>query len=773
MFTSGTTGRPKLVSHPDTTLQRFVAWQATMLDLPEPICCLMMAGLAHDPTLRDVFLPLSNGGTVAVPTPCEMTRPEELRALLARARCNVVRFSPTTARLLTAGVDDAGGLGSLKAIFWGGERLPHSEVRKWHGLVPGARQFNIFGTTETPQAFVFHEIDPAAHWSRNIPMGRPLPWTGVRLVDEEGSPVSSGEVGEIVASLADPVVGVSEKFPIQEAGVGCHHFTGDIGYHMPDGEIYFVGRRDGQIKINGFRVELAEIESTAEAVKGVERAHAMVVTDRVLLFVESNMADITERSLRAALSRTLPAYMVPAQVVVSERFPSTPNGKVDGPALLALMRSRMATAAAAAAPGLRGPAEHLLAQVFASRTGRSDVTRDDTLEDLGADSLTSIELQLELEAKGFVLPEDWPFMPISELAGFLRTTDKSEHRWASLGKTSRVETFILLRAMAIVAVVFFHTGYNWTGGASITLFVLAGYSFGRLQLKAIAQDDHSGRVWVLLGRLVVPLVLMILLYVGVAAYRGLETHPSTLFFYRNLTELVDATILGVQTTNIGMPWLWFLHVYVQVFVLIGLLLSFPAPRRQLRDDPWRAVAVFFVIIHVVGLLVIVVLSVGPRGMLETARLLHRSPVAILPFLALGALISCAQTPMRKVASLSAIAIQFGLVWVLYPDHREIWWIVALAACAYVPYVTLPGFVARPVVMISAYSLMIYLAHPFAFLVFYKFFGSEGAAGLVSVVFQIGTGIFLGILMRWVLDFLGVNRLAGLRVTFFPSQKIGA
>jgi membrane-bound acyltransferase YfiQ involved in biofilm formation len=155
---------------------------------------------------------------------------------------------------------------------------------------------------------------------------------------------------------------------------------------------------------------------------------------------------------------------------------------------------------------------------------------------------------------------------------------------------------------------------------------------------------------------------------------------------------------------------------------------------------------------------------------EAGQLLHRSPLAIFPFLALGALISSARTKQRLLITLATVALHFGLTWMLYVDHREVWWIVVIVACVFVPNLTLPLVLARAAVIISAYSLMIYLVHPLAFLVFYKYFGADGIVGVVGVVFQIVAGIGVGIVMRRVLEVLGVNRLAGLKVTFFPSRR---
>ncbi|WP_299917204.1 AMP-binding protein [uncultured Roseobacter sp.] len=771
LFTSGTTGQPKLTTHPDKTLQRFISWQSRTLALPGRITTTMMAGLSHDPTPRDIFLPLSHGGTIAIPSPCEMMDPKRLRALIAKAHCNVLRLSPTSARLLTTDMASADGFDGLKAIFWGGERLPPRVVEQWHDLVPGVRQFNVFGTTETPQAFVINEIEEGAARTRDIAIGRTLPWTGVRLVADDGSPVSVGEVGEIVADLADPVAGVNQRIP-PETGAACRHFTGDIGYQMPDGLIYFAGRRDGQIKINGFRVELGEVETTTEAVSGVERACALVSDDRLLLFVLSEVAEVTEKKIRAALFSNLPTYMMPARIVVMDHFPFTPNGKIDKDALAELAQDIETSDAAAPSDAPEGAAETSIAEILVKHSGRTFATRDQSLFDLGADSLSTIETRLDLEALGLNLPTNWPWMTIAELAALAPSTSTETPAATPHFEISRVETFVLLRCLAIVEIVAFHAGFKLTGGMSIVLFVLAGFSFGHLQLPAVLKDGHARRVWALLGRLLVPLVPVSLLYFSWHFYIGNNVELSSLLFYRNLVNFFDVVFLGQRWIPYRLEWLWFLHVYLQMFLAIGVLLCFPGIRRQLSANPWRSLAIFFVLTEVVAIGTILVAALHHGEILASARLLFRSPTTLLPFLALGALVAAADTFRRQVISFGFVLCHLALTHSLLTNHSELWWILALFLCAVFPYVPLPRLLAKIVVTVAAFSLMIYLTHSAADFVFSSLAGDSTAAKLANIVFQICCGVVLGMLMRPLNDWLGINRPADTKPTAERGTSTG-
>ncbi|MEM6887384.1 MAG: AMP-binding protein [Pseudomonadota bacterium] len=764
LFTSGTTGEPKLITRPDATTQRFLTWQMETLSLATPPTTVMMAGLAHDPTLRDVLLPLSHGGTVAIPTACEMSDPAALRQLVLQAGCNVVRLSPSSARLLTAGMKKGSRFSDLKGIFWGGERLPTSVVEEWHTHAPHARQFNVFGTTETPQAFLYNEILPGQKARRTIPVGKPLPYTGVLIAASDGTPVSHGEVGEIVAELADPVGGANQKFARASTRPGIQHCTGDLGYQMPDGKVTFIGRRDGQVSLNGFRVELGEIEAVAEAVDGVEQSCAVMSEDRLYLFALANSANVTVQSVRAVFARNLPGYMMPARTFVTDAFPYTTNGKIDRQALFEQVRYAQSRDIEPTNVSM-DETEASIAAVFAKRTGQPVTDRNLSLFDLGADSLSAIEARLDLEAMGLSLPDDWQWQAISKLGVLQTSTNAAPRTILSAGVTSRIETMVLWRAMAILLVVADHTGFRFGLGASIALFALAGFSFGQLQLLAVLKDDHAARVWALIARLVVPMVLLVGLYASLNIYRGVDTPTSALLFYRNMENLVNAIVFGLPEPQTTLLWLWFLHAYLQIFLIAAILLSFPRIRQSLRKDVWLCLAAFLLAAEIIGLLIMPAIFSGQGDLTHVGILLQYAPTTMMPFIVIGALAATADTAGRKALSLVFALAHLLACRVVFVNHAEIWWVVALACCIVFPIVTLPRFLSKAVVPIAAFSLMIYLTHLPAKNLFELFLGSSTVAALASVVLQVLLGIVLGLAMRPVLDKLGVNQLAQKRLTF--------
>ena len=774
LFTSGTTGRPKLVSHPDTTLLRFVSWQAQTMGLPGGITTMLMAGIAHDPTLRDVFLPLCHGGTVAIPTPEEMSRPEALRHLFKQAQCNVVRFSPSTARLIAAGDAMARDFESLRGIFWGGERLPQSSVRRFETLAPRARQFHVLGTTETPQAFLIHELSgPLNPFQRDIPLGRPLPWTGVRLLDEEGNAVSAGEVGEIVAELADPVEGINQKRLIPDATSACQHFTGDLGYQLSDGNIYFAGRRDGQVKINGFRVELGEIEATVEAVSGIERSFATLSEGRILLFAQTVSDNVTDAAVKAALARSLPSYMMPARILLVEDFPVTRNGKIDREALVALAdRSEQEEKETADGVGVQSDAEKVVLDIYAKATGLSVIGRSYSLFDLGADSLSTIEARLELEARGFVLPENWEWMAISKLALHREDAGAGQKRTGWFPETRRLDTFIVLRSIAIALVVAQHTGWEMAVGASLVLFALAGYTLGRLHLPAILEDGRTGRIWALIAKLLVPLVPASILVFLAHSEIGNSPHPATVLLYENVAKFVDLVILGVENHHLHIVWLWFLHAYLQIFFLLGVLLAIPRLRAALASNPWRGALVFFGVAEIIGAGLILLLS-GPMGLGSIGRisdLLQYAPTTLLPVFALGVLFAYADSSQRRIVAILLGIVHLALAQVVYVEMTEITWLLALGLCLFMPFVTIPRILAAVLVIVSGHALMIYLSHRAVDFALNQFVPGLLPSAL-EITAQLAVGVLLGIGLRPILDRLGINRLAQMRISFGAETRV--
>ena len=443
------------------------------------------------------------------------------------------------------------------------------------------------------------------------------------------------------------------------------------------------------------------------------------------------------------------------------------NGKIDRDALI-VVADQVERASQEKRGGVKpeGDAELAVAEVYAKAAGIAVFDRDLSLSDLGADSLSAIEARIELEARGFDVPDNWEWMPISQLAGhYNRISSETEGAgWA--GQMRRLDMFIVLRSVAIVLVVAHHTGWEFGIGASLVLLALAGYTFGRLHLPAILDDGRTGRVWALIAKLLIPLIPVSLLLYAVHTELGNSPHPATILLYENVAEFVDEVVLGVQNQDGHIIWLWFLHVYLQIFLVLGILLGIPRLRTWFASDPWRGALLFFIVAEIIGAGLILLLS-GPMGQGDighVSSLLLRSPTTLLPFFTLGILFALADTSRRRIVAMLLGFMHFLLAQIIFANNQEVAWLVALVLCALVPYIVLPRMLTSVLVTISGHALMIYLSHRVVYFVI------EGLAPAplpvaLAIVVQLAVGVLLGIGLRSTYDRLGVNRLANMQISF--------
>ncbi|MEM9497125.1 MAG: AMP-binding protein [Pseudomonadota bacterium] len=753
LFTSGTSGRPKVISHPARTLLRFVRWQASQLDTEKPVT-IMLAGLSHDPIMRDVFLPLSTGGAVAIPCSDEMQKPDVLNAVAARAKVTVLHATPATARLLALN-DRIDGFENCQAVFWGGDIVPPSLVANWRGIAPAAKQWNLYGTTETPQAALIAPLYEGVERKRSIPVGHPMPWTGLRMLNSNGEPVGPGELGEIVIDLADPVEGAM----CLGTKEGFSHRTGDIGFWLPETGVHFTGRRDHQVKINGHRIELPEIAAIAAGVPGIQAAHCILVegnTPELHLFVCAD-TDRLESAVRSALAQHLPAYMWPKAIHSLASLPLTRNGKIDEAKLARLAAEAPAVSLGAGDESpIKNEREQAIAEIYARISGQTVDHASVTLADLGADSLGTIEIRMELERLGVLLPDGWEWMSVEELA----------HQWNGAAQKSprqpwslvKLDTFILLRAAAIGMIVAHHSSTDFGfGGASTLLVVLAGYTFGLFQLPSILTDGQSGRVWALIAKIAIPLVpVSILIYLVHTVAIGRNVDVSAILFYENFSGFLKMLAGQNWVARHHISWLWFIHAYLQMFLIVGVALSFGKVRQWMIAAPSAAFPVAILIAWVIS----IVAMLGATVMLDDAgaaqAAVRRWPTTLLPLLLLGAFAARACTIQNRIVLGIFLVVHALLVETLLGGDEYLW-LVGLPAILLVPSIILPHLISVALLLVSASALMIYLTHrPFLF-------GIETAFGdgfwLPAFLMALAFGVVCQNLMRPVMEKLGVNRLA--------------
>ena len=766
MFSSGSTGTQKLISHPDATLMRFIYWQTTELgDLGE-YRTGVMAGLSHDPIMRDVFLPLSTGGTVVLPTDDEMKHPSGLRELFGQKDVNVLHITPATGRLLTMGTESDYKLETIKAVFWGGDELSGSVIQPWKDCAPNARQFNLYGATETPQAALINEISSGDLRDQRVSVGQPLPWTGMRVVTADNDIADIGEIGEIVIKLSDPVKGASSgnSHSLNDQ-ISNEHYTGDLGFVLSDAKCTIVGRKDRQIKLNSFRVDLTEIAEFAKKVAAISDARAIVTegsSREIILFFVTVNDGLTIASIRAELERNLPNYMVPGKIINIDQIPLTLNGKVDDKRLLEAAKEDQTASITKKVHPLKTKREEWLANIFDRFTGNLATDRRISLADCGADSLSILEVRLELEKSGVDIPAGWEWMSVKDLAKIIDDNVEPIPSIPAWRRLTRIDVNIVLKTIAIIYIVANHTDdFSIAfGGGSALLFVLAGYAFGRWQLPAVLNDNKIGRILALIAKILIPLVPASILIFSVHASIGNNPHPSTLFFYENISVFVDNVVMVRGNQYHHVTWLWFLHLYLQVFVFIALMLSFSSARKFLSANLWRSSIWVFLVSDIVAVGVIYVLGNINGDMGHVSALLNRSPTTLFPLFILGTIVALAKNNRQKLIACTLISLHLLLAYTSPLHTQGIFWVTGLLAVLWIPPLILPIIVSRVVIVISAHALMIYLCHRAVDFGLRHLFGPD-INKFIIVIVAIAIGVGLGFLMQPILRFLKVNRLSKL------------
>ncbi|MYT82455.1 non-ribosomal peptide synthase domain TIGR01720/amino acid adenylation domain-containing protein [Streptomyces sp. MnatMP-M77] len=393
MFTSGSTGLPKGVgvTHADVlALAADTSWTDGVSD-----AVLMHSAYVFDASTFELWVPLLNGGRVVV-APGGVLEARTLAEL-------VTRYGVTAAFLTTALFDvmaevDPAAFAGLRLVAAGGEAATPGMLQRVAAAAPGTRVLHVYGPTETTTFATRHLVEACT--AGTPPIGRALDGTRLYVLDGSLALVPPGAVGELYIGGRGVTRGYQGRAALTaarfvadpyETGGGRMYRTGDRVRWTARGDIEYVGRADGQVKLRGFRIEPAEIENALLADPDVRAARVLVREDTpgdrrlVAYVVPAPGSRPNDTALAIRLGRTLPAYMVPSAFVPLDELPLTPNGKVDRRALpaprVAVTHDRTP----------RTAYEEVLAGLFADVLGVA-VGVDDNFFALGGHSLLATRL---------------------------------------------------------------------------------------------------------------------------------------------------------------------------------------------------------------------------------------------------------------------------------------------------------------------------------------------------------------------------------------------
>ncbi|MEV7598149.1 amino acid adenylation domain-containing protein [Kitasatospora sp. NPDC089797] len=395
MHTSGSTGKPKGIGITHRSILDLALGGAFDTDAHERV--LVHSPTAFDASTYELWAPLLAGHRLVL-APAGRLGVTEL--------ADTFRHGGVTAAWLTAGlfnvlaIEAPTAFTGLRQVWTGGDVVSPAAVRRVLTACPGLTVVDGYGPTETTTFATRHPMASPAEVPGTVPIGRPLPNTRAYVLDDTLQPVPIGVPGELYLAgpgLARGYVGrpalTAERFTADPYGApGTRMYrTGDLVRRTPDGILEFLGRADDQVKIRGFRIELGEVEAAFTAHPAVGQALALVREDQPgdkrLVAYLTLTGDTTPAELRASTAERLPAYMVPAALVVLDAFPVTPNGKVD--------RRALPTPDYTGAPQGRTPrtaTEQALCALFAETLGLPAVSIDDDFFDLGGHSLLATKL---------------------------------------------------------------------------------------------------------------------------------------------------------------------------------------------------------------------------------------------------------------------------------------------------------------------------------------------------------------------------------------------
>ena len=440
VFTSGSTGDPKAILGSQKGLSHFIHWEVQEFGVSPDDRVSQLAPPTFDVSLRDMLAPLLAGGVLCIPPVEARQNVALLLDWLTAERVSLMHCVPSMFRALTweiaARPQPRLLLSALRHVLLAGEPLYVTDVQRWRGLI-GERValVNLYGPSETTLAKAFHRIDEKLpdQPGRMIPVGRPLPNTAL-LVVRDGELCDPGEIGEVFIKtpfMSKGYLGAPEGADgafVQNLLVSDKpdrvYRTGDFGRYQPDRTVELLGRRDDQVKVNGVRIELAEVQNALLAHPAIREA---VVTahqgsDRQIFLAAYFIADtrLDDAILRSHLAGRLESAMHPTFFVQMDNFPLNLHGKVNRRALPRpvdlLYRDRPCVAAT-------DEIETAVAAIWSEMLDLPRIGVTHSFVELGGDSLTAIRVlwriarDLRAEVK---LEELFPRSTVREVAALVR-----------------------------------------------------------------------------------------------------------------------------------------------------------------------------------------------------------------------------------------------------------------------------------------------------------------------------------------------------------------
>ena len=355
IYTSGTSGLPKGVKVSQESLSNYTVWaNKTYSSSGKRDATFPLFGpLSFDLNITSLLVPLASGSAVVVFNFDDTS--QLFKSILEDNSIGVFKITPSHLKLIieiiktnTLKLDSS----KLHTVVVGGEALITSVVKDFKTYFPKMTIFNEYGPTEATIGCVFHKYEEQDNKFNAVPIGKPICNTQVLLLNDAGYAVPDGAIGEIFVGGIPVTLGYlnNESLTIQkfhkfpEKRLTRYYQTGDLARKLPDGKLMYIGRKDSQLKINGYRIEPEEIENRVKDLPEITEAVVMChqledgVMSIMLFYLPKQ--EISDEQVLSHLEAYIPGYMLPSYLVKIDRIPTVSSGKIDKDALLELSNSQ-------------------------------------------------------------------------------------------------------------------------------------------------------------------------------------------------------------------------------------------------------------------------------------------------------------------------------------------------------------------------------------------------------------------------------------------------
>lgn len=397
IYTSGSTGKPKGVAITHRSAVVLLRWAQQVFSAEELSGVLASTSICFDLSVFEIFVPLICGGTVWV-----VKDALELATMPGNKAIKLINTVTSAIRELARlnAIPE-----SVQTVNLAGEALTQGLVQDVYAVKNVLRVCNLYGPSEDTTYSTYIDLARTPD-ATAVPIGKPIANTQAYVLDDRMQVLPMGVVGELYLGGSGLARGylnrpelTAEKFvpnPFSIVGGERLYRTGDLASYRLDGNLDFLGRIDHQVKVRGYRIELTEIESALEETAGVRQAVVIAAEDsgeKRLVAYAAIEAGTGELELKEALRKRLPEFMVPADFVLLDELPFTPNGKVDRRALPAVKKQRDEVANYLEP---LNPAEELIAQIWAELLRAERVDLHDNFFALGGHSLLATRMLAQL-----------------------------------------------------------------------------------------------------------------------------------------------------------------------------------------------------------------------------------------------------------------------------------------------------------------------------------------------------------------------------------------